>query len=103
MPMFPITVQPGMLMPISVGPEILGQIDNSMNVSFEVQMPSFAGISILFSICITIQIDGRSVRICYTRYVLANGQIEYFNCLLPIGSVIQKVVTSYVVVETVLI
>ena len=98
---FPIIVQPGMSMPITVGTIPTGTTDNSMKVKFAVQAPDFGGVSILISICIKVRIGSVTIQIYYTRYTFAVGQIEYFDSLLPIGSSIEAIEPSFVVVETV--
>ena len=101
MPTFPITVVPGMPMPINVGPASAA-IGNSMNVRFALQAPDFGGVSILISICIRVRIGSITIKIYYTRYAFAVGQIEYFDSLLPIGSNIEDIEPSFVVVEPVI-
>ena len=98
----PIIVQPGMLMPITVPTVPSGSADNSIPVKFAVPTPIFVGVSILLSICIRIRIGSIVIKIYYTRYVVAFGQIEYFTCLLPLESTIEEVVPTYDVVETVI-
>ena len=100
MPVFPIIVQPGMSMPIIVGTVPSGGTDNSMNVRFAVQAPSFM-VSILLSICIKVKIGSVTIEVYFTRYIMASGQIEYFGCLLPVGSSIEDIVPSFAVVESV--
>ena len=95
----PITVQPGMALPITVGPATPGLGGNSIKVTFSVQAPDFGGVSILLSICIKVKIGPVTMKIYYTKLIHASGQIEIFESILPVGSTIAEIIPTYDVVE----
>ena len=95
----PITVQPGMSLPVIAGPATPGLGGNSIKVKFAVQAPDFGGAYILLSICIKVRIGPVTIRIYYTRLVEASSQIEIFESILPVGSIIEEIIPTYDVVE----
>lgn len=69
--------------------------EKSMNLTFSVQAPNLNGVSILIDICIKVKIGYLLINIYYTRDVTAEGQIEIFNSVLPLYTVIEDIIPTY--------
>lgn len=96
---FPITVQPGVALPVDSGTALLSSNGNSMNVQFATQSPDYDGAKILLSICILVKVGSANIEVCYTRLINANGQVELFDSMLPVNSVILSITPTYDIVK----
>ena len=103
----PVEIQPRIPQPITVEPiearnkssvtTLNGYpvFEKSMNLTFSLQAPNLNGVSILLDICIKVKIGYLLINIYYTRDVIAEGQIEIFNSVLPLYTVIEDIIPTY--------